>query len=494
MPQQIRLRITPPQAAFLQAIEPYVDFEGAVRTGKTTMLCRKVLEYASTYPGMALALTRWTQDTLDAQLKPAWRALLSEVSPSVTVRWVPDGGYDVFPNGSRVYLRALKASEDTMKFGKLAGLTLAVLGIDQAEQVDEDVYLAYVPARLSQPGYPHQVLLTPNPPPPDHWIARLFPDDERNRDDGFRYIRASLLDMESVVGKDYIEEQYRRYPAGSAERVTLIEGRRGLSLGGDPVYSTYFHRHVLDDDGVLHRWHVRPTVTYDPSAPLYEAWDFAYHPAVLWAQHIDDGWRVLHEATAQDQSVNDFLHVAMAERAHRFPNITNVETVCDPSGWTRNPQGVNINPVGLLQEAGVWPVSFEQTKNFNDPTLEYNAIQQTYALMRRTRADGQPAFLVSESCPMFIGGLAGGYIWSDRSYRGSRTHIRVIEKHRERVYHHVQDCWLYLLMRWGGAQLSEQDRVRRTTRAAATALRLAQRDDGEPFRWGLKPSHRHVSY
>ena len=35
--------------------------------------------------------------------------------------------------GSIVYLRALKASEETQRYSKLAGLTLAILGINQAE-------------------------------------------------------------------------------------------------------------------------------------------------------------------------------------------------------------------------------------------------------------------------------------------------------------------------------------------------------------------------
>lgn len=486
---ELSIGLTAPQLEFMQATEPYVDFEGAIRTGKSTMLCRKIFDYGVSHPGICCALTRWTQDTLDAQLKPLWRQIVSDAGVPVT--WHPEGGYDQFWNGSRVYLRALKASEDTMKFGKLAGLTLAVLGIDQAEQVEDHVYFAYVPARLSQVGYPHQTLLTPNPPEPDHWICQEYPEDQSRRDQGFRYIRASLADMVPILGADYVAEQYRRYPPGSPERRGLIEGRRGLTLGGEAVYKGYFSPHIVDDEGHSRRWHVAKGLVHDDTLPIFEAWDFAYSPAVLWSQRIRDQWRILGEAFGANLSVNDFLHLALAERAQHFPHAKRFETVCDPSGWARNPQGINVNPVGLLHDAGVYPAPHEEIKNFNDPALEYNAIQQTKALMRELAGNGRPRFLVDERCAVFIAGLEGGYVWSDRTFTGSRSSIRVVEKLKDKRYNHLQDCWLYTLLRWGGASLTQEQYARAQHRQQVKAVQAAQRDPAERFRWAQQRGQSH---
>jgi hypothetical protein len=90
--------------------DPYVDLEGAVRAGKTTPLCAKILGYCVDWPGIHCALTRWTQDGLDAQLKPRWRDWCRE--NGVALRWHADEEYDEVltkQGSSRVYLRAGRA-------------------------------------------------------------------------------------------------------------------------------------------------------------------------------------------------------------------------------------------------------------------------------------------------------------------------------------------------------------------------------------------------
>ena len=81
--------------------------------------------------------------------------------------------------GSRVYLRALKSSEEQQRYSKLAGPPCSILAIDRPEELPEDIYRHYVPARLSQPGFPKQVWITPNPPMPNWWIAREWPEGEQ---------------------------------------------------------------------------------------------------------------------------------------------------------------------------------------------------------------------------------------------------------------------------------------------------------------------------
>jgi hypothetical protein len=63
-------------------------------------------------------------------------------------------------------------------------------------------------------------------------------------------------------------------------RRRLIDGQRGLSVVGEPVYSGYFQRplHVVED------------LACHPEAALYEGWDFGPgHPCVVWAQFLPVG-------------------------------------------------------------------------------------------------------------------------------------------------------------------------------------------------------------
>jgi hypothetical protein len=61
-----------------------VDFEGAVRAGKTTPAILKVIDSCQSYPGIQWLIARWTQDTTDAQLKARFRELCS---PDILVGW-----------------------------------------------------------------------------------------------------------------------------------------------------------------------------------------------------------------------------------------------------------------------------------------------------------------------------------------------------------------------------------------------------------------------
>src|SRR4051794_25136741 len=100
----VRLVWNPKQSRFLKSISKYLNFEGGVRAGKSFALCCKILFYCLTFPGIHCALTRWTQDGLDAQLRPIWRQVCRLCR--IELRWHADEEYDeIVSTGSIVYLR-----------------------------------------------------------------------------------------------------------------------------------------------------------------------------------------------------------------------------------------------------------------------------------------------------------------------------------------------------------------------------------------------------
>jgi hypothetical protein len=487
----------PVQSAFLQAradVWPYVDLEGAVRAGKTTPLVAKVASYAVDFPGICCALCRWTQDALDAQLKPRWREWAGR--HGLRLQWHTDEEYDeVVGTGSRVYLRALKGAEETSRYGKLAGLTLAVLGIDQPEEVPEDVYRAYVPARLSQPGFPHQVLLTPNPPGLTHWLATDFP--ERNTVPGHLYLRTSVYDNRHNVGDAYIASLEAAYPEGHALRRRFIEGKRGLPIVGKPVYAGVFQA----------RLHVQK-LNLNPNVPLLEGWDFGHsHPAVVWAQILPWGeLRVLGGLLGTDQFIEDFTPMALALRHLWFgpdPLPCEVWSTGDPAGDQNNSQGTRVSAADVLREYGV---ELFTIGGANHPDARDRCIQHLAGYMQRLTKQG-PAFCVDPDrwrvsvdvegvieSTHFIDALEAGYVWDERSIAHAVS-PNTRRARKDGYYDHAMNAIEYVVLAYGPAQPTkvnvekEQARARRqmTKDYDEADVVVAKRVGG---RWGGVPRRR----
>jgi hypothetical protein len=465
-----------PQSAFLAirgtpgGATEYVDFEGAVRAGKTTAPCAKICDYASRWhPGIAVAIARWKDTDMWAQVVPAWRAMAQTYG--LALRWHPDEQFDEVldtpgPDGtnSRVYLRALHTNELDSRYSKLAGLTLAVLWIDQPEEVPRDVVEAYVPARLSQPGYPHELWLTPNPvDETDHWIAQWFPPDLGLRAPHHHYIHTALTDNVAGVGQAYIDDMRAKYPAGHALRRRFVEGLRGLSVIGEPVYASCFSRQL----------HVDTTVAYTPQAPLLEAWDFGHHhPAVLWSQFVQGSWHVLGEVLGHDQFLEDFAPWALQQRAALFPGVTEVWSCCDPA---RTNQGTAYDAVTVLQAHGVYPRWVEGS---NTPVMRDAAIQRLSAAFLRVRQGGRPAVRIHPRCRVYSDGCEAGYVWDTRSLASSIS-PNTRRPRKDGHYDHTANCSEYTWLNFGPAYLTT-DVMAKQEAAYQRRLEPRPRPDHDP--------------
>jgi hypothetical protein len=439
-----RFELSAAQTAFWRATERYVDFEGAVRAGKTTPAILKVLHSCQTHPGNQRMLCRWTQDATDAQLKPRFRELCP---PHILLLWNPqEQYYEIQTTGtpSRVYVRGLKASEDTARYAKFAGLTLAGIYIDQPEELPYDFYTA-LKARLSQPGYPHQLLLTPNPPNEDHWLAKEFPVDNSRPD--HLYIRTTVYDNRAVLGEEYIADLEAAYPPGTVLRRRFIEGLRGLSVVGDPVYSGYFQRplHLVED------------LACHPEAPLYEGWDFGHsHPCVVWAQFLPIGaLHILGGVMGAAMFIEDFCPIALQYRAQWFPKVLEVRSPGDPAGQSFSPHGVATSAFDVLAKHGV---KLQSVPSANRVDRRDVAIQSIAGYMRRLTGTG-PAFRVaprfvvvtargSQSTPVLADGFEAGYVWDTKS-TASTSNPNTRRPLKDGFYDHGQNCLEYVLLAYG---------------------------------------------
>ena len=430
------------QARFLKSQTRYLDLEGSVRSGKTTAAIWKLINYAQDYPGINMLAARWTQDALDAQLKAEfWKICPVEIlhGGSSKTAWHAKEEYVLFANRSRLYLRALKTSDDGARFSKVAGLTLAVIYVDQPEELPRDIF-HYLKGRLSQKGFPQQMFITPNPPGFDHWLCKEFPEDNRHEEREYIYI--NIYDNKQNLDAQTIRSLELQYPPGHPLRRSMLEGRRGLGQRGDPVYGAKVFNLDL---------HIKETVVV-PGIPILEAWDFSHaHPAVVWAQFTP--WGALHihgELQGEDEYLEDFVPKVLQRRAALFGTEVEFWTCCDPSGADSTSHGLRRTAVDVLSEHGIYP---RFVSGSNRPDRRSFAIQQIARFMLRLTKDG-PAFQIHERCKTLIDGFTSGYVYSENaSYSERYGNIRKPDK--DGYYDHLQNCVEYLILNFFTPGLGE---------------------------------------
>jgi len=344
-----------PQSRFLKLrAEPggpalYIDLEGAVGSGKTTSPAWKLCWYLTDYPGIHTALCAWTDDMLGPP-KSAWLEAVQEWG--LELNWHGGQGEDYFEvvgYRSRVYIRSMRASEESMRTQKLAGLNLSILWIDQPEPVEEDIYRAYIPARLRQPGFPHEVWLTPNPLSEAHWLSQEFPTNPAKAKPHHIYIKSRLRDNVAHVGEQFILDMELAHPPGTPTHARLISGDRAPIVKGKPIYGPKLFKrghHVRDVKALTDH-------------PIHDAWDFGQlHPACVFSQLTWWGQlRILGAVEGDDIFLEHFAPLVKEIRTEWFGEQATYQTTCDPAGTTGNAHGTELNGIKILNAHDIHPVT-----------------------------------------------------------------------------------------------------------------------------------------
>ena len=473
---------------FMQDTTRCIDFEGAFRVGKTTAALWKVFNSCLAHPGINWLICRYSDGDTQTKLKPPWRAICR--AAGIAIEWDSTEMCDVFPEvdgkRSRVYIFGIKSQDQTSRYGKFRGMTLAGIYNDQTEELPHDVFLEML-GRLSQQGYPHQLLLTPNPPDENHWLATEFPED--NHLNGRKYYSAPIHANAHNLPPDTIPGLIAAYPPAHPKHRSAVLGKRGLNVIGKPVYggdpekglAPMFQRTI----------HVRP-LTYNPQLPLCEAIDFGkHHPCVVWAQYTP--WNqmlLLGGLMGQNLYLEDFAPLILRYRSEWFPDLPYVQTCCDPAGSHDNSQGIRNNGVRVLQDHGLAP---RYKENSNAPDVRLAMIERLASYMRKRTPQGE-AFgveanpnrwlLISQDIvkpwPFVADGFEAGYVWDEHMVSVGSKPIRKAKK--DGWYEHGQNCCEYLELNFGGAQPSVEQIERHAIRQQSLKAKLSQLDH-DPYRW-----------
>jgi hypothetical protein len=440
-----------------------LDVEGAFRASKTTICLWKEYNALKAHPGIHTSLWRWTDDATFALLKPVWLKILREAGENV--EWNGEQTFYEFENGSKAYMRGLKAAEQTSRYSKFRGLTLSRAYIDQAEEIPRDIY-SELKARLSQNGYPHQIVISPNSVDEGHWIAREFPEDNRIRHR--KYISLSVYDNAHNLSEETIRNLEETYPPAHAKHRPAVLGLRGLNVIGDPVYGPL--EPTKPETAAFQRPRHERVLTLNPHLPLYEAIDFGkHHPCVVWQQYTPYGEKVvLGGILGQNLYLEDFAPIVQQYRQTWFPEALEVLTCCDPAGSHNNSQGVKNNGVKVLQDLGFVPT---YKPDSNSPAVRSAMIERNAGYMRRRSPMGE-AFGVQQDMHYWLrispegvtpfkfvtDALEVGYVWDEHMVSVGSKQIRKPKK--DGWYEHGMNCLEYLEHNFGGVQPTLEQAMR----------------------------------
>ncbi len=441
-PDEVRMVWRGNVSRFLQDTTRLIDLEGAFRSGKTTAALWKVYNACVDYPGMHWLIGRYSDGDTQTKIKPLWRQIL--LTCGVTPHWDAAELADVLPNSSKVHIFGIKANDQISRYGKLRGLTLAGVYNDQTEELPKDIFMELV-GRLSQPGYPHQMILTPNPPDENHWLVNEFPED--NSRPGRKYYSVSIYDNRQNIPHEAIAGLEDAYPPAHPKHRSAVLGKRGLNVIGEPVYKGLFVRAL----------HEQPCL-YNPAVALDEGIDFGkHHPCVVWRQQTALGGIVyLGGVIGQNLYLEDFLPIVTRYRSEWFPDPIEIRSCCDPAGSHDNSQGVRDNGVTLLRKAGF---GVRWKDNSNAPDVRLAMVERHGGYMRKRVANGTEAFRVNETQWLRVSsdatvpwkfladGFEAGYVWDEHMVSVGSKQVRKPKK--DGWFEHGQNCAEYLELNFG---------------------------------------------
>lgn len=404
-----------------------ISIEGGFRAGKTAAALWKVRESLKHNPGIIWFLCRYSDTDTRTKLKPAIDAWWMRYDADDPPVWDASAQCYNFANGSKAIVFGLKGVDARSRYSKLRGLGadtgVAGIMIDEAQELPEDIGRE-LRGRMSQSGYPLQLLFVSNPLNVTEWIAKQFPKDNKlpNR----VYYAVPLSDNAHNLPDDFVQGLLASYPPEHAKHASVILGERGMNVDGTPVFEHTFNRAL----------HVRD-VDFSPHETLLEGFDFGQHnTCYVAAQRMYSGGLVfLGGVFGQELFLDDFLPTVKSFRSEWFGELDTRRTraCCPPPGAMIPSKGNRYTNVSLLRRSGFMPIFNEHS---NSPDVQLALIERMAGYMRRRNVEGHEQLAINtaerswlkasregtEPFPFLAQAMEGGFVW-DAHYKSVDNNV-----------------------------------------------------------------------
>lgn len=353
-------KANPKQRVFHGMQAKYRGFCGGWGNGKTTAGCVETFMRLMEFPKTECIIARKTRPELKAT---TWKMFMQGDTSKDGWHGVPKECIKLY-NRSDLYLELVNGSvvhgvplDDP---AKLENYNLGLFWVDQAEEIEEDIFLKFH-GRLRQQEAPREGLLTFNPNG-HNWLWRRFIDSNRSHSFARQYgcVEATPFDNPNLP-EDYLE-QFENLPKHWYER--FVMGSHEVFVG--QIFTDYNPDiHVIDpfripsdwerwscfDPGLRHEgalsWVARD---YEGNAYYYREVVEAGHDIAWWA----DRW-------LEEEMVND---------AWGGPDEDIYRRLVGPEARIRA-QTDGRSVISLLNDAGVFPEFSDR-----DPTARISRITE----------------------------------------------------------------------------------------------------------------------
>lgn len=456
-------------AEFLADETPEIDLEGALMSGKTIVCLWKELEAMRKHPGIPILLGRWVDDQAKTLLRTEFEKLAS--IHGSTHKWNEKLNFYTMGNGSTAFVFGLKtiSTDPEQRYGKIRGLSVSRIYIDQAEQLPKDIAEELrarlrpdIIARTRKVEYPQQLTFSPNPTNFDHWLAKQFPDNKVLK--GRKYYSLSLFDNAHNLPAGKVEQMLATYPPEHPKHQTVILGKRGLNVMGDAIYDTLYDRG-------LHKQEME----WNHDLPLIEAFELGKHnPVWVVAQRTMQGaLRLLGGILGERLMLEDFIPIVKQYRAEWFPEVAGrkvtFRTCTSPMGDHEANASDRYTLISLLREAKFRPLWRD---NANAHDVQLGMIEHVAALLRRRISSKEEAIGINadparwlsaapdgtvKERPFMAFAFEGGYVWDAHDVSVSNKSLR--QPFQDDEYSTAMRCVENLVLNFCAGQKSEDDRA-----------------------------------
>ncbi len=468
---------------------PEILVSGSLNCAKTTVGLDKEIDALLRWPGIPILLARWTQDACDTKLRPVFEEILT--IRGLTWEWDAKEKRYLFPNGSIAYCFGLKAVSQIEIFNKIRGLGVCRIFIDQTEELDRSVagelrgrLRPNLTATVTGRSFPFQLTFVANAEDYDFWLSREFPED--NHISGRTLYQLSIFDNPHAPQAS-IDSLVRQYPADHPKHRTLVLGRRGPNITGDPVFENLYKKE--SDWRQLMPRH---------DMPILEAFEMGTHnPTWVAAQAIHTGgMNVLGGIRGEGLILDDFFAVVDKYRRTWFPEPLVFDTCVPPMGENLKRTGQRYTMLDIIRKRMNIKPKCRDTGNAPDVRLAMVENISTYLRKRDEYGYAQIAvnndetrFLIVNSegvreSPFVHHALEAGAVWDDHFVSVANKEIKQMHEDDKfaNAMHCIEDIELNFL---AGQKSAAEKAVKRIKRLHQFDWMAKEPTDGEMSSWGI---------
>ena len=270
------------------------------------------------------------------------------------------------------------------------------------------------------------IIIDTNPPDQDHWLYKMFLEQQDTLPDFKIWIQPGGLDPLAENVENLPTDYYKRIAQGKSQEWinVFVNGKFGFIVDGKPCYPEWNPR-----------VHVDSTLDWLPRAfPVLIGVDFGLTPAACWGQQDSDGQvQILHEYVTEDMGAVRFAENLGIKLRNSHSREHPMRGWGDPAGMQRS-QVDERSPFDVLHAAQL-PIDAAPT---NDWLIRRETVGN---LLTRLTMRGRPSLVIHPRCTTLIKAMGGGYCMRRLQVAGGEKFAEYPDKGR---FSHIAEALQYL--------------------------------------------------